>query len=239
MRLQLLSGFRLTDDGRTTELAPAEQRLIALLAVTGPRNRSELTGLLWPDGDERRGQARLRSSLWRLRSKHPALLDGADTLWLGAAVTVDTATFEAAARDALAVGSALPPIAALDGPYELLPGWYDDWVIFERERLRQLQLHALEALADRLRAGRRHREAGEAALAAVQLDPLRESATRVLMMVHLAEHNAVEAIRRYRIFRDHLADELGIAPSAELARLLPARIGGPSARADDEVATRR
>ena len=33
---------------------------------------------------------------------------------------------------------------------ELLPGWYDDWVIFERERIRQQLLHALEILSRRL-----------------------------------------------------------------------------------------
>ena len=36
------------------------------------------------------------------------------------------------------------PVVGLSG--ELLPGWYDDWVIAAREAFRQLRLHALETL---------------------------------------------------------------------------------------------
>jgi hypothetical protein len=57
---------------------------------------------------------------------------------------------------------------------ELLPGWYDDWVMFERERLRQLQLHALETMAHRLAKEHRYADAVDVALAAVRLEPLRE-----------------------------------------------------------------
>ena len=54
-------------------------------------------------------------------------------------------------------------LAALKG--EILPDWYDDWLLLERERIRQLRLHALEAIrCTRLTAAGRFGEAIEAAL---------------------------------------------------------------------------
>ena len=52
---------------------------------------------------------------------------------------------------------------------DLLPGWYDDWTILERERLRQRVLHALEAQSRILSAVGRHAVAVEAALSSLKL----------------------------------------------------------------------
>src|SRR6266702_3475376 len=80
---------------------------------------------------------------------------------------------------------------------ELLPDWNaDDWILVERERLRQLSLHGLDAICTRLLALHRYCEAVEAGLAAVRSEPLRESAHRMLIAVHLAEGNYNEALRR-------------------------------------------
>ncbi len=103
---------------------------------------------------------------------------------------------------------------------ELLPDWYDDWLLLERERYRQLRLHALEALAVRLTALSRYGEAVETALAAVAGEPLRESAHRVLMSVHVAEGNPAEALRHYELLRELLRTELGLEPSPELQELV-------------------
>jgi DNA-binding SARP family transcriptional activator len=111
----------------------------------------------------------------------------------------------------------------VDARAELLPGWYDDWVIFERERLRQLRLHALDALAGRLTAQARYAEALEAAIECARMEPLRETSNRLIIAIHLAEDNVAEAVRHYEFFRDLLRVELGIEPSARLAGLLPAQ----------------
>jgi DNA-binding SARP family transcriptional activator len=104
---------------------------------------------------------------------------------------------------------------------DLLPDWTDDWVMIERERLRQLRLHALETLCDRLAEARRFGESVQAGLAAVRAEPLRESAQRSLIRAYLAEGNQGEAIRQYRAFRQLLLEELGVAPSRELEELVP------------------
>jgi DNA-binding SARP family transcriptional activator len=102
----------------------------------------------------------------------------------------------------------------------LLPDWYDDWVLLERERYRQLGLHALEMLSEHLTAARRFGPALEAALAAVAGEPFRESAHRVLIKAHLAEGNASEAIRQYDFYRKLVNDHLGLDPSPAMDALL-------------------
>lgn len=103
---------------------------------------------------------------------------------------------------------------------DLLPGWYDDWALVERERMRQRVLHALEALSQRLVRAGRFAEAVETALLAVGAEPLRESAQRALIEVHFAEGNWVEGWRNYQAYRDLLRRELGVEPSADLVALL-------------------
>jgi DNA-binding SARP family transcriptional activator len=103
---------------------------------------------------------------------------------------------------------------------DLLPGWYDDWVLLERERLRQILFHATEALSRLLVNANRCGEAIEAALTAVSLEPLCESAQGALIEAHLAEGNRCEALRSYAAYEDLVTRELGVYPSVELRRLL-------------------
>jgi DNA-binding SARP family transcriptional activator len=105
---------------------------------------------------------------------------------------------------------------------DLLPGWYDDWVIFERERIRQRLLYALEMLSRRLVAAGRCAEAVEAAMSAVSADPLRESANRVLIEAHLAEGNLIEGRRAYERYRALFLRELSVEPGQYLASLVEA-----------------
>jgi DNA-binding SARP family transcriptional activator len=103
---------------------------------------------------------------------------------------------------------------------ELLPDWTEDWVLLERERWRQVSLHALENLCRHLVKMRRFGAAIQAGLAAVSLEPLRESAQRALIEAHVAEGNRCEAIRQYRQYESLLQRELDLSPSTELAGLV-------------------
>jgi DNA-binding SARP family transcriptional activator len=224
-QLRLLDGFHFDHDGQVMCLPHSVRRLLAFLGVHGRTGRVEVAGTLWPEVVEAKAHASLRTVLWRLHRLAPgALSAGREALALTPAVNVDVSSFVAAARGvlggddtALADGAPLPRFTTMG---ELLPGWYEDWVLFERERLRQLHMHALEALAARLTRAGRYAEAIEAALAAVRLEPLRESATRTLICAYLAENNVVEAVRRFETFRDELARELGAQPTPELERLV-------------------
>jgi len=103
---------------------------------------------------------------------------------------------------------------------DVLPDWYDDWALVERERFRQIRLHALERLCQRLASEGVHGEAIAAGLHAVQAEPLRESAHRALIQAHLAEGNLVEALRQYSRCHRMLGEELGVEPSPSLQALV-------------------
>lgn len=103
---------------------------------------------------------------------------------------------------------------------ELLPGWYDEWVLVEQERSRQLQLHVLEAASEELLFRHKPGPALDAALAAVQAEPLRESAHRLVIRIHLFEGNISEVIRHYTRYLRLLRDELGVTPTEQLVQLV-------------------
>lgn len=229
-RLTLLGGFQLECAGQRVSLPANGQRLLAFLGVTGASPRSVTAGTLWPEVTEQNAYGSLRTTMWRLRRGHPRLIDSsANLLSLHPGVGVDGRVLADAAQAAVRPGGPADVDEVLMRGAELLPGWYDDWVIFERERLRQLRLHALEAIAGRLAGRGEYGRALQAALETVRAEPLRESAHRLVIAIHLAEHNVVEAIRHYRYVRDLMRAELGIPPSAGLTAMLPdgVRTGGP------------
>jgi DNA-binding SARP family transcriptional activator len=233
----LLEGFSLEfgrcGGGESEGLPRGVQRLVAFLGVSRQPPRTAVAGLLWPDVTEAHAQGSLRSALWRLHKVAPGLIQACrDTLSLADGVQVDVRELTCWAQRAFDPTASVDDLAAaqprLQG--DLLPGWNDDWVLLERERLRQLRMHALEALADRLTTAGRYAEAVQAAYVAVQAEPLRESAHRTLIRVHLTEGNVSEAVRAYQSFRTMLADELGVAPSRLMCDLVN-RLSIPDSRA--------
>jgi DNA-binding SARP family transcriptional activator len=226
--VSLLDGFELSiggvGPGTTVRDVPhGIQRLIAHLCLYRCRTRRALAGQLWPDVPETHAQANLRSALWRAQQVAPGLADvsgGAVTLADGVRVDVqELMAWTGAVLDAsVPVDRIVTAAAAVSG--ELLPGWYDDWVLLERERLRQVRMHVLEVLAEKLITAGRFGEAAQAAYAAVRDEPLRESAHRAVVRVHLAEGNLVEALRAYRSFRDALDRELGVRPTRQMEELI-------------------
>jgi len=103
---------------------------------------------------------------------------------------------------------------------DLLPDWTEDWVLVKRDHHTQLRLRALEALSLRLSEMRRFGEAVQAAMLAVAREPLRESAQRTLVQVHLAEGNVAAALKQYVSFRELLLEELNLEPSPEMQSLV-------------------
>jgi len=224
--LTLLNTFELRCDDAVVQLPPGVQRLLAFLALhEHPLHRLYVAGALWTDSGDERALASLRSTLWRLNRHGHGFIDATTThLSLSHDVDVDVRRGFARAKALVANDAGRvdqdPNDATLDG--QLLPDWYEDWVIFERERFRQLGLHALEALAERLLDEGRLLEALSAALAAVRGEPLRESAHRILIRVHLAEGNVGEARRQYELCAGLLRERLGLGPSQRLVDLVHA-----------------
>lgn len=233
--LCLLGGPFLVRNGRRVEIPEGSQRLLVFVALNDGRvNRRYAAGVLWPYGDDERAAGNLRTALWRLRGAGIDILHADKcTLFLDPDLLVDITQLSRWATRVLS-GNAdqsdleSPPFGA--GSVDLLPGWYDDWVIFARERLRQRLLHAMESLVRLLIARRLFADAIEVAMSAVGLEPLRESAQRALIETHLAEGNYVEARRVYLSYQQLMAQELGVQPSNELKEILRMPTGRPHVR---------
>jgi DNA-binding SARP family transcriptional activator len=222
--LTLLDAFELRFDGQAVRLPMPAQRLLAYLALqVCPLHRTYLAAALWLDSTEAHASGSLRSALWRLRrSGHDLVEETNQRLRLSRAVLVDV-------REAYAWADRIQdrstPIRPADVDEasrlaELLRDWYDDWLVLERERFRELRAHALELLCERLAAAGRFSEAMEVGLAAVRNEPLRDSAHRAVIGVHLAEGNRAEAFRHYASYRQSAADELGLDPSPRMEALV-------------------
>jgi DNA-binding SARP family transcriptional activator len=227
LRLTLLGGFNLLRGDEQVVLPATAQRLVALIALRDrPLSRIYLAGVLWPDCRAERSLADLRTALWRANhSRAPVVAMVGMRLGLRADVQVDVralVAFGRAAADRTAT-SATAELAGISWPelaLDLLPDWYDDWLADDRERLRQLRLHALESMTDEFSLRGRHVAAIQAALAAVTLDPLRETAHAALIRAHLAEGNRSEALRQFRRCRDLLAAGLAVEPSDSIRELI-------------------
>lgn len=223
VRLRLLDAFALEVDGLSVDLPHGTQRLLAFLALRPHAlGRSYVAGTLWVDATDGRAAGNLRSALWRLRhGGGPIIVTAHGTLCLDPAVWVDVREASEIARRWLG-GRATESDASGSGllQAELLPDWYDEWVVLERERFRQLRLHALEAMAEHLIEIGQVGDALMAALAATSDDPLRESAQRALIKAHLAEGNTAEAVRQLRRCELLFERELGMRPSRQLTDLV-------------------
>jgi DNA-binding SARP family transcriptional activator len=222
--VRLLGGFELACDGAPVSVPRASQRLIAFLALHDRALlRVYVAGALWLEVEEARSCANLRAALWRLRQPgHPIVEATATHVRLASAVVVDVRELVRVARQVLDSPDDALDATFDDGPLEenLLPDWYDEWVDLERERLRQLRLHAVEAAAEHALAQHRPARAVDLALGALRRDPLRESLHELVIRAHLAEGNRAEAIRHHRGHLARMETEFGLRPSPEIVRLL-------------------
>jgi DNA-binding SARP family transcriptional activator len=228
IELSLLGGFAVAVAGRRVPLSESSQRVLAFVALRDrPVTRALAAGTLWIDHTEARAAANLRSALWRLNQSGVDLIACAGRmLELSPQVRVDVRRLLDSSRWSadgnMVNGTAVETLDASLMAQELLPDWYEDWVILDRERLRQLRLHLLDSMCIRLTAAGRLAEAIDAGLVAIAAEPLRESAHRAVIQAHLAEGNLGEARRQYEMYAAILGDSLNAEPSLSLRQLLAA-----------------
>jgi SARP family transcriptional regulator, regulator of embCAB operon len=217
----------------TVHVATRQQRLITALAINGPRPRGYLAGLLWPEKSEPRALESLRVSVHIVSRQIPGLLvnEGA-VLSLSQHVGIDLQRLRAGIVELGQVGpngNAASCVRQLRDA-ELLPGWYDDWVLFEQARLRQDRLQALLHIASESLGRSDYEVAVQASRAAQELEPLYESAVRLLIEAERQRGNNASALRAYELFQAQLKQDLGLQPSEVLQRLVADLVSLPAAR---------
>jgi DNA-binding SARP family transcriptional activator len=226
LRLHLLGHFHLLVNGEPVPIHQA--RLHALLAYlflhrNTPQARQHMAFVFWPDSTEVQARANLRKALYELRQVFPGLehfvqVESQYLQWqAGTTVDVDVTNFEgslAQAGEPPTLPAALEQAVALYTG-DLLPNCYDDWLLRERERLRQRYLSALEQLIYLLEDRREIRPAIVHAQQLLQADPLHESTYRTLMRLHLQNGDRALALRVYHACTTALQQELGVEAGPE------------------------
>jgi DNA-binding SARP family transcriptional activator len=219
-RVTVLGPFTLTSHGAAVPLSVDARRLVAYLAVhPRPQERAALATDLWP-GTAADAAARLLNDAVAAVDVPGLLAADGPTLSLAADVQVDLA-------DAMGLVRAMPEIPVDDNPdisllsADILPGWTAAWIAVERERFRQLRLHAIEERSLRLSGVGRHDQAVELAESAVRAAPSRESARRTLIEAHLAQGNIAAAVAQYDDYRELLRSSVGGPDPSGLDGLFP------------------
>ena len=221
LELQLLGQFNLRLNGHPIDLPsrPAQSLLAYLALRPGTAYRRErLAGLLWPDATEVNARRYLRQALWRIR-KALELAERdyfiADDLTIAfdadADFELDVAQLERDVSAATTTDDLLRNVEVYHG--ELLPGFYDEWVQPERERLQAAYEHKLVLLLDRLAAEERWPAVIEWAERWIVLGTVPEPAYRALMRAHHATGDRASMAAMYQRCVEALQRELGVEPS--------------------------
>lgn len=260
LHLYLLGTFLLIsgDTPVKTVTSPRLQSLLAYLVLHRdvPQDRSHLAFLLWPDSTEAQAHTNLRKLVHQLRKLLPGIdhflhadtqslqwLPDHDVSWSLDVMQLEEALAQAAqaeqAQDAAALRQALEYAQRLYRG-DLLPGCYDEWILSERDRLRQRYFTSSERLLVLLEQERDYETAITVAQQLLRQDPLQEATARQLMRLYALKGDRAAALRVYHSLASLLERELGTEP-VELTRVayetllqadLPSRVptGSLSAR---------
>lgn len=250
LNISLFGGLRAQCGGEPILFPPQQTGvLLAHLALHAGRvhTREELACLLWPDQDPESSRPNLRQQIYALRRQlegiecpEAVILTTRTTVQLNSKmVTTDAARFEslvsaarAAAEPARRRDILLEAVDLYRG--ELLPGFYQDNFVAERDRFARAFRDALLALALAFADSGEVMDGIEAAARAVEIDPLHEESHRVLMRLFGRAGMNAAAIRQYQELERILDRELGSRPSAITEQTLAELRQSPAARTGHE-----
>jgi DNA-binding SARP family transcriptional activator len=211
----LFNGLNIFLDG--TPLPPPPNRCVPLLGflLINPTNtqRDEIIGTLFPELPEDRARSRLNDHLWTLRNCLPGLpLQSSknEVSIIQEARWVDVEEFTT-----LTEHPEIPNLTQAIDLYQgnLLPGFYDDWLLLEREHCLLSYLQALHKIVEYYFSKQNYKIAAPLIQKLLGHEPLNETAVQMLMRIHLAEGHRGAAFEVYERLTSSLRDDLGIEPS--------------------------
>ena len=232
LNLRLLGDFeaRLGSGPPLRLRARKTQALLAYLASSPghTHSRDKLASLLWGDSSQSQARSRLRGSLFVLRRTlasaiPPCLVLDSDAVALDVdAVDIDVVDFGRLVRvhdpEALAKAVELYRGDLLEG-FAFRGALFEEWLIAERERLREMAIDGLAKLLVHQRSTGAFEAAVQTGLRLVALDPLQESVHRTLMRLYAELGRRPAALRQYQMCVRVLQRELRVEPDAETKRL--------------------
>jgi len=227
LEVRLLGQFDVGLDGAPIEMPsrPAQSLLAYLLLHPSTAHRREkLAGLLWPEATEANARNNLRHALWRVRK---ALETGGRDYFLTDDLTIafdanadywlDAAILERKVVEGGSVEELINVVAVCRG--ELLPGFYDEWIVLERERLQTVFERRMQLLLERLVEEQRWPEVLEWGERWIVPGHAPEPAYRALIYAHSGLSDVVSMAAVYQRCVEALRKELGVEPSEETRAL--------------------
>ncbi len=230
LKARFLGQFFVTAGDDVVEIPsrPAQSLFAYLILNAGvPQRRERLSGLFWPDSTVENARSNLRHALWRVRKALNACpacprdivladdfticFDATADYWL------DTAVLENLGKEAAAADTLLQNVSVYCG--ELLPGFYDTWVLLERERLQAIFERKMGLLLQHLLAEQRWQEILQQGEHWIGFGQTPEGAYSALMVAHSALGNASQMAAVYLRCRNDLQEELGVKPAPQTREL--------------------
>ncbi len=209
------------------------QELLAFLLLQRSRTytREYLAEMLWDQRASSQSRKYLRQTLWHVQSAlagnypndAPLLLVEGEVVSINHAcqLRLDVAEFEAAYGQAQGVaGSELDQqraaqlrsaVALYRG--DLLLGCYEDWCLFERERLQNMYLAMLDKLIDCCQAHGQYELGLDYGATILRYDRARERTHRRMMRLYYLAGDRTSALRQYDQLARALREELDVEPS--------------------------
>jgi pentatricopeptide repeat protein len=180
------------------------QSLFAYLLLNAgqAQRRERLAGLLWPDSSEENARSNLRHELWRLRK---ALETNEESYFLiddlslsfnpFSPYNLDVQNLESGSIEGSTADDLITALAVYRG--ELLPGFYDEWVLAKRDRLHALFEAKMARLVELLQADGRWAEVLEWSLRWIEVGQWPEPAYRALMSAYANSGDISKAVATY------------------------------------------
>jgi WD40 repeat protein/DNA-binding SARP family transcriptional activator len=248
LQIRLLGQFDVRATGKRIEIpSRAGQSLLAYLLLTAgtQQRRERLAGLLWPDTSDEKARHNLRTELWRIRkalgsrddADHDYLLSEDLTITFNpeAQLWLDVNQFQRPTSPDGSLDDLIGQLALYQG--ELLPGFYDDWIVLERERLQAVFERDIKRLIERLCQEQRWTTVLEWSERWIALGQTPEPAYRALMAAYVALGDRAKSVATFERCRAALERDLGVEPSPETQSLYDRLLQGEAIGSVDLSAT--
>jgi predicted ATPase/DNA-binding SARP family transcriptional activator len=224
LEIRFLGKFDVRIDGRTIEIPSRKGQSLFAFLVLNPgiqHRREKVAGMLWPNSEETKARNKLRYTLWQLRQaigdqylltdKISLAYDPGSDNWF------DVSVLEEKQTERLTTEELQRVVSLYEG--DLLPGFYEDWVLLERERLQASFEQKMQVFLQRLMDEERWNQSLEWAEKWISMGQTPEPAFRALMVAQSQLGDIAGAASTYKRCELALSEQLGVEPSEETKRI--------------------
>jgi DNA-binding SARP family transcriptional activator/predicted ATPase len=229
LKVYLLGQFKLQANDQSFNLTsrPAQSLMAYLVLHPGVEHRREtLAALIWPDTMDSNARSYLRQALWRIRKS----FSGTSLSWedffqindLSVNFRVDSDYWldvDQLVNPALDIkeDELIEIVSCYKG--ELLPGFYDEWIVLERDRINAAYHQKMSSLLERLLETGQWGEVVNWSEKWILIGSSPEPAYRALMRAYANLGNQTMVVATYQRCVEALSRDLDLDPSPETKQL--------------------